>query len=69
MVRVTCLFPTISYSYCSSVFAHLQFLILQTSNNDPSTRDKHRETYKANTNIAKNNTPKQKKGLKEHTER
>ena len=48
MVRVTCLSPTKSYSYCSSAFAHLEFLILQASNNDSSTRINHRATYKAN---------------------
>ena len=33
MVRVTCLSPTKSYSYCSSAFAHLELLIfnLQTA--------------------------------------
>ena len=33
MVRVTCLFPMISYSYFSSAFAHLELLIfnLQTA--------------------------------------
>ena len=32
MVRVTCLFPTKRYSYCSSALAHLELLIfnLQT---------------------------------------
>ena len=29
MVRVTCLSPTKSYSYCSSAFAHLEFLIFK----------------------------------------
>ena len=41
MVRVTCLSPMKSYSYFSSAFAHLQFLILQSSNSDPSTRSNH----------------------------
>ena len=33
MVRVTCLSPTKSYSYCSSAFAHLELLVfnLQTT--------------------------------------
>jgi hypothetical protein len=33
MVRVTCLSPMKSYSYCSSAFAHLELLIfnLQTA--------------------------------------
>ena len=38
MVRVTCPSPTKSYFYFSSTFAHLENLILQSSNNDPSTR-------------------------------
>ena len=41
MVRVTCLSSTKSYSYCSSALAHLEILILQSSNNDPSTRSNH----------------------------
>ena len=47
MVRVTCLSPTKSYSYCSSAFAHLEILILQTSNNDPSTRNNQRATIQS----------------------
>jgi len=47
MVRVTCLSPTISYSYCSLALAHTKcldalqllliqsVLIVQASNNDP----------------------------------
>ena len=42
MVRVTCLSPTKNYSYCSSAFAHLELLILQSSNDGPSTRSNHR---------------------------
>ena len=47
MVRVTCLSPLKIYSYCSSALAHLEFLILQASNNDPSTRSKHRATIQS----------------------
>ena len=47
MVRVTCLSPTKSYWYCSSVLAHLEFLILQASNSDPSTRNNHRATIQS----------------------
>ena len=47
MIRVTCLSPTKSYSYCSSALAHLEFLILQASNNDPSTRNNHRATIQS----------------------
>ena len=41
MVRVTCLFSMKCYYYCSSAFTHLEFLILQSSNDDPSTRSNH----------------------------
>ena len=42
MVRLTCLSPIKSYSYGSSALAHLEILILQSSNNDPSTRNNQR---------------------------
>ena len=65
MVRVTFLSPTKSYSYCSSAFAHLELLILQSSNNDPSTRSNHRANIQSKQeDTSKNNIPKQKKGLK-----
>ena len=48
MVRVTCLSPTKSYSYCSSTLAHLKILILQFSNSDPSTRSNHRANIQSN---------------------
>ena len=65
MVRVTCLSPTKSYSYCSSAFAHLELLIfnLQTTillleaNNEQPIQSKQKDT-------SKNNTPEQKKGFK-----
>ena len=51
MVRVTCLSPMKNYSYCSSPFAHLKFLILQSLNIDPSTRSNQRATIQANKKI------------------
>jgi len=71
MVRVTCLSPTKSYSYCSSLlfsFCSLAILDLQSSNNDPSTRSKQRATIQSKQkDTSKNNTPKQRKALKECT--
>ena len=68
MVRVTCLSPTKSYSYCSSAFAHLENLILQSSNSDPSTRSNHGQTYKANNKIQLRTLHHNKrKALKERT--
>ena len=65
MVRVTCLSPMKSYSYWSSAFAHLEFLILQSSNGDPSTRGDQRATIQSKQkDTTKNNTPKQKKDFK-----
>ena len=65
MVRITCLSPTKSYFYCSSTFAHLENLILQSSNNDPSTRNNHRANIQSKQeDTSKNNTPEQKKGFK-----
>ena len=65
MVRVTCLSPTKSYSYCSSAIAHLEILILQTSNIDTSTRSNQRATIQNNQkDTTKNNTPIQKKCFK-----
>ena len=65
MVRVTCLFPTIIYSYCSSAFAHTKCLdssiFKQRSFYSKQTSGKH---IKKTTSTTKNNTPKQKKGLK-----
>ena len=66
MVRVTCLSPTKSYSYCSSALAHLEILILQSSNNDPSTRNNHRANIQSKQqDTSKNNTPNKRKALKE----
>ena len=58
MVRVTCLSPMKNYSYCSSAFAHLEFLILQSSNGDPSTRGDQRATIQSKQkDTTKNITP------------
>ena len=68
MVRVTYLFPTISYSYCSSLlFSSCSLAILDSSsfNNDPSTRNNHRANIQSKQeDTSKNNTPKQKKDFK-----
>ena len=65
MVMVTCLSPTKSYSYCSSLlfsFCSLAILDLQSLNGDPSTRGDQRATIQNNQkDTSKNNTPKQKK--------
>ena len=65
MVSVTCLSTTKSYSYCSSAFAHLELLILQSSNNDPSTQNNHRANIQSKQeDTSKNNTLEQKKDFK-----
>jgi len=68
MVRVTCLSPTKNYSYCSSLlFSSCSLGILDSSNfkqrsfYSKQTSGKH---TKQTTSTTKNNTPKQKKGLK-----
>ena len=67
MVRVTYLSPTKSYSYCSSAFAHLE-LDIQTSNNNPTTWGNQRAIIQSKQkDTSKNNTPKQRKVLKERT--
>ena len=68
MVRVTCLSQTKSYSYCSSAFAHLESLVLQSSNNDSSTRCKHRATIQSKQQVHLSTIHQNKtKALKEHT--
>ena len=68
MVRVTCLSPTkkvllLLFSFCS-----LGKLDLRSSNNDPSTRNNHRANIQSKQqDTSKNNTPKQRKALKERT--
>jgi len=62
MVRVTCLSPTKSCSYCSCSLGELDLQIL---NSDPSTRSNHRANIQSKQkDTSKNNTPKQKKGFK-----
>ena len=70
MVRVICLSPKKSYSYRSSALAHMEILILQSSNNDPSTRNNHRAIIQSKQqDTSKNNTPNKRKALKDHTKR
>ena len=71
MVRVTCLSPTKSYSYCSSLLFNFYSLAILDSSSfkqrsfySKQTPSKHTKQTKSTT---KNNTPKQKKGLKELT--
>ena len=64
MVMVTCLSPTkiilLLFSFCS-----LANLDLQSSNNDPSTRNNHRANIQSKQeDRSKNNTPKEKKDFK-----
>ena len=51
MVRITCLSPTKSYSYCSSAFAHLQFLIFNLGTTILLLGTIFGQTYKANKKI------------------
>ena len=51
MVRVTCLSPTKSYSYCSSAFAHMEFLIFNLRTTILLLGTIIRQTYKANKKI------------------
>ena len=69
MVRVTCLSPTKSYSYLLLFsFCSLGTLDLQSSNSDPSTRNNQRANIQSKQkDTSKNNTPKQRKALKECT--
>jgi len=68
MVRVTCLSPTKSYSYCSSAFAHLELLILQSLNSDLLLEAINEQPYKANKKIQLRTLHHNKrKALKEHT--
>ena len=64
MVRVTCLSPTKSYSYCSSAFAHLELLIFNLQTAILLLEAINEQTYKQTRNTTKNNTPEQKKGFK-----
>ena len=70
MIRVTCLSPTKSYSYCSSALAHLEILILQSSNSDLLLEAINEQPYKANKKIQLRTIHHNKrKALKERTNR
>jgi len=59
-----------NYSYCSSLlFSSCSLAILDSSsfNNDPSTRNNHRQHTKQIIGTTKNNTPNKRKALKERT--
>ena len=67
MVRVTCLSPTKSYSYYSLALARMENLIFNLRTAIlllGAIMGKH---TKQTISTTKNNTPKQKKGLKERT--
>ena len=67
MVMVTCLSPMKSYFYCSSALAHLEILILQSSNNDP-TRNNHRANIQSKQQVQlRTMHQNREKTLKEHT--
>ena len=51
MVRVTCLSPMKSYSYCSSAFAHLELLIFKLQTVILLLGTINEQTYKANNKI------------------
>ena len=51
MVRVTCLSPMKSYSYCSSTFAHLELLIFNLQTAILLLGTIIEQTYKANNKI------------------
>ena len=51
MVRITCLSPTKSYSYCSSTFAHLELLIFNIQTAILLLGTIIGQTYKANKKI------------------
>ena len=64
MVRVTCLSPTKNVLLLLFSFCSLGKLDLQSSNNDPSTRNNHRANIQSKQeDTSKNNTPKQKERL------
>ena len=68
MVRATCLFPMKSYSYCSSAFAHLQFLIFNLQTAILLLGAINEQPYKANKKIYLRKIHQNKrKALKEHT--
>jgi len=67
MVRVTCLSPMKSYSYCSSAFAHLELLIFKLQTVILLLGTINEQTYKANKKIQLRTLHHNKrKTLKEH---
>ena len=64
MVRVTCLAPTKSYSYCSSAFAHLENLIFNLRTAILLLGAIIEQHTKQTTSTTKNNTPIQRKSSK-----
>ena len=68
MVRVTCLSPIKSYSYCSSAFAHMENLIFKPRTAILLLRAIIGQTYKANKKIHLRTIHQNKrKALKERT--
>ena len=68
MVRVTCLSPTKSYSYCSSTFAHLELWIFNLQTAILLLGTIIEQTYKANNKIDLRTIHQNKrKDLKERT--
>ena len=68
MVRVTCLSPTKSYSYCSSALAHLEILIFNLRTTILLLGTIIGQTYKANKKIQLRTIHQNKrKALKERT--
>ena len=51
MVRVTCLSPTKSYSYCSSAFSHLELLIFNLRTTILLLEAINEQPYKTNNKI------------------
>ena len=67
MVRVTCLSPTKSYSYCFSAFAHLELLIFNLRTTILLLEAIIGQTYKANNKIQLRTIHQNKRtALKEH---
>ena len=68
MVKVTCLSPTKSYSYCSSAFAHLELLIFNLQTTILLLGTINEQPYKANKKIQLRTLHYSKrKALKERT--
>ena len=68
MVRVTCLSPTKSYSYCPSAFAHLELLIFNLQTTILLLGAINEQPYKANKKIQLRTLHHNKrKAFKEHT--